>query len=112
MACRQARIWTNAEILLIRHLGIGDSETSIEIHIFLFQETASENVVWKIATILSRPQYEWVSNAINIMWSVIAHSCGKIIVCTYRKYLDGDSGGHGGGRAPTIIKSPQAVFFL
>ena len=37
---RQAIIWTNAGILLIRHLGTNFSEILIEIHTF-------ENVVWK-----------------------------------------------------------------
>ena len=52
---RQAIIWTNAGILSIDLLGTKLSEISIAIHIFI-QENASENVVWKMAAILSRPQ--------------------------------------------------------
>ena len=46
---RQAIIWTNAGILVIGPLGTNVSEIVIE--------TAFENVVWKMAAILSRPQY-------------------------------------------------------
>ena len=53
---RQAIIWTNAEILLIGHLGKNFSGILIEIHTFSFKENAFENVVWKTAAILSRPQ--------------------------------------------------------
>ena len=52
----QAIIWTNAGILLIGPLGTNFSETLIGIETFFFQENAFENVVWKIAAILSRPQ--------------------------------------------------------
>ena len=48
----QAIFWTNAGILLIGPLGINFSENS---YIFL-QENRFENVVWKKAAILSRPQ--------------------------------------------------------
>ena len=47
---RQAIIWTNAGILLI-----GPSGTNRKSYIFI-QENAFENVVWKIAAILPRPQ--------------------------------------------------------
>ena len=50
----QAIIWTNAGILLIWPLGTNFSESAIEIHTFN-QENEFENVVWKIADILSRP---------------------------------------------------------
>ena len=43
---RQAIIWTNAGILLIGPLGTN----------FFIQENAFENVVWKMAAILYRPQ--------------------------------------------------------
>ena len=52
----QAIIWTNAWIILIRALGTNFSEILGEIHAFLIQENAFENVVCKIATMLSRPQ--------------------------------------------------------
>ena len=47
---RQAIIWTNAGILLIGPLGTNFSE------ILIIQENAFQNVVWKMAAILSRPQ--------------------------------------------------------
>ena len=49
---RQAIIWTNVGILLTRTWGTNFSEIS---YIFI-QENAFENVVWKMAAILSRPQ--------------------------------------------------------
>ena len=48
---RQAITWTNVGILLIGPMGTNFSEMLIEIHTFSF-----ENVVWKMAAILSRPQ--------------------------------------------------------
>ena len=52
---RQAIIWINAGILLIGPSEITFSKILIEIHNFL-QENAFQNVVWKMAAILSRPQ--------------------------------------------------------
>ena len=49
---RQAIIWTNAGILLIRPLG-----TNLWSSDMLIQENAFEIVVCKKAAILSRPQY-------------------------------------------------------
>ena len=54
---RRAIIRTNAGILLIGTLGTNFSEILIEIHTFFIQENAFEKVVWKMASILSRPQY-------------------------------------------------------
>ena len=51
----QANIWTNAGILLIEPLGTNFSEILFEIHIFL-QVNAFEQVICKMAAILSRPQ--------------------------------------------------------
>ena len=55
---RQALIWTNTEILFIGTIGTTFSETLIEIHPFSFKKMhlKFENVVWKMAAILSRPQ--------------------------------------------------------
>ena len=50
---RQAIIWTNAGIMLIGLLGTNFSE--IDLYIFI-QENAFENVLWKVAAILSWPQ--------------------------------------------------------
>ena len=59
-ARRQAIIWTNAGILLIGTLGTNFNEILIEIRTFFIQEYPFENVVWKMASILSRPQ--WVKS--------------------------------------------------
>ena len=53
---RQAIIWTDAGILLIRTIGTNFSEILGEINSFSFSKNAFENVVWKMAAILSRPQ--------------------------------------------------------
>ena len=52
---RQAIIRANAGILLIRTLGTNFNEISSEIHTFLIQVNAFENVC-ELAAILSRPQ--------------------------------------------------------
>ena len=52
---RQAIIWTNARILLIRPF-TNFSEILIEIHIILIQQNAFENVVCEMSAILSQPQ--------------------------------------------------------
>ena len=53
---RQAIIWTNVGILLIGPLATNFSEILIEIHTFSFQKNVLQNVVWKMAAILSQPQ--------------------------------------------------------
>ena len=53
---RQAIIWTNAGLLLIRHLGTNFSEILIGISNIFIQENGLENVVCEMASILSRPQ--------------------------------------------------------
>ena len=53
---RHAIIWTNAGILLIRPWGTKSrAKFTRNSHIFI-HENALENVVWKMAAILSRPQ--------------------------------------------------------
>ena len=49
-ARRQAIIWANAGIMLIQSIGTNFNEIFI-------QENAFENIVCKMAAILSRPQY-------------------------------------------------------
>ena len=49
-------MWTNAGILLIEPLGTNFNEILIEIHTFSIKKNAFENVVWGMATMLSRPQ--------------------------------------------------------
>ena len=53
---RQAIIWTNAGILFIGPWGTNFSDILIGIHTFSFKKNAFENVVWKMAAILSQPQ--------------------------------------------------------
>ena len=53
---RQAIIWTNAGILLIGTLGTNFSEISNQMSFIFIQENAYENVVWKMAAILSQPE--------------------------------------------------------
>ena len=53
---RQAIIWINAGILLIGPSGTNFSEILIEIQTFSLNKNPFENVVWKKADILSRPQ--------------------------------------------------------
>ena len=53
---RQAIIWTNAGILLIGPFGTNFSEILIQNWNIFIEEKAFENVVWKMAAILSRPQ--------------------------------------------------------
>ena len=53
---RQAIIWTNAGILLIRTLGIHFTWNLKRNSYIFIQENVFENVVWKTAVILSRPQ--------------------------------------------------------
>ena len=50
---RQAITWTNVGILLIGTLGTNFSEMLIEIQYIFIQENALENVVRKLAAILS-----------------------------------------------------------
>ena len=53
---RQANIWTNAWILLIRTLGTKFSEISSEIHTFSFKKMHLKIVVCEMAAILPQPQ--------------------------------------------------------
>ena len=55
-ARRQAIIWTNDGILLIRTFRTHFSEIISEIHTFYIQENAFESVVCEMASDLSRPQ--------------------------------------------------------
>ena len=80
---RQAIIWTNVGILLIRTLGTNFSEISSEIHAFSFKKNAFENVVCEMASILSRPQSfkvrAWMSNYIPYI-----SPCPHISACLAR----------------------------
>ena len=53
---RQAIIWTDAGILLIRTLGTNSNEILSEIQTFSFCKNTSYNVVCEMAAILPRPQ--------------------------------------------------------
>ena len=54
---RQAIIWASALILLIELLWTTFSEILIVIYTFLLKKIHFKNFVWKMAAILSRPQY-------------------------------------------------------
>ena len=54
---RQAIIWTIAGILLFGTFGTNFSQILSKIHTFSFKKISFENVVCKMAAILSRPQY-------------------------------------------------------
>ena len=71
---RQAIIWTNAEILLIRPSGINFNENLIEINTFSFKKISFQYVVGKVAAILSRPQ------CVNIMtgYKTIVHAVRQL----------------------------------
>ena len=83
---RQATIWPNVGIVLIGPLRTNFSEILTEIHIFLFQENAFENVVWKMAAIFSRPQCvtvnfqrtAYISTALRLKYdafTMTSHGC-------------------------------------
>ena len=77
---RQAIIWTNAGILLIGPLVTNFSEILIEIYTFFNQENASENVVWEMVVILSRPQ------CVNVLITTAApFSINAYRLCSSRK---------------------------
>ena len=102
---RQAIIWTNAGILLIGPLGTNFSEILIGIQTFPFKKIAFENVVCKMASILSRPQwvndptdYKKVSNnmprtvsADDLALFVVRASSGAVLV--FRIHTDWHSNG-------------------
>ena len=67
----QAIIWTSDGQLLIEHLGTNFSEILIEILTFFIQESAFESVVWKMAAILSWPQ--WVNRPRSLMHASLIH---------------------------------------
>ena len=61
---RQAIIWTNVGILLIRPLGTNYSEILIEVHTISFKKKAFENVVWKMVAILPHPRCVMTAKAL------------------------------------------------
>ena len=76
---RQAIIWTNAGILLIGPLGKTPVKSFFNQNLYIFIE---ENIVWKMAAILSRPQCvksQPLRYACNMLWSWfgrgLSHSC-------------------------------------
>ena len=68
---RQAIICTNAGILSIRTIGTNFSEILSKTHVFI-QENTFENVVWKMAAVLSRPQY------VNMMVYAQKKACQRL----------------------------------
>ena len=63
---RQAIIWTNAGILLIGPLGTNFSEIYQNSYVII-QENVFENIVWKMAAMLSRPQVHGHAAVTNFM---------------------------------------------
>ena len=104
---RQAIMWTNAGILLIGPSGTNLSEISSEIYTFLTEENAFENVVWKMAAILSRPQcvnerkrvwkyrlhWQWRSQCVSapamdpLLWERLGVKYGRDITRVHRLTL-------------------------
>ena len=78
---RQAIISTNAGILLIGPLGTNFSEILIEIITFSFNKKAFGNVVWKIAVILSRPQ--WVKYSVYKDNCDVANNHMELSFCSF-----------------------------
>ena len=80
---RQAIIWTGVGILLIEPLGTNFSEMFIEIHTFLLKKNPFENVVWKMAAILSWPQCvntsTWSTNSWQWHHAMSQHLHSKFI---------------------------------
>ena len=68
---RQAIILTNAGILLILNLGTNFSDFLSEIRAYSFIQNAFENVVRKMAAILSRPQCVIYGHTILIVYSTM-----------------------------------------
>ena len=56
---RQAIVWTNAAMLLIRPLGTKFSEILIEIHSNVIQENEFENVVCEMVSIFASASMCW-----------------------------------------------------
>ena len=83
---RQAIIRTNAGILVIGTLETNFSEIKRNSYIFI-QENAFENVVWKLAAILSRPQ---CANQAEPWWRAsIWRSHRKVVIkqCSYHNNI-------------------------
>ena len=87
---RQAIIWTNAGILLIRHSGTNVSEILSKIHIFI-QENELKNVIYKydkMVAILSCPQcikllYKILHNDVTTAMLSWRHEPGTKIYCKW-----------------------------
>ena len=89
---RQAIIWTNAALL-----SIGTLETNIFI-----QENAFKDVVWKMASILNRPQcvklgHEWVRTQKTM--DIITYPCPNL---SYDRLVIGILGWH---NIPCVLRS-------
>ena len=85
MAGRQAIIWTNAEILLIRTLEIKQWYLKRN-PCFFIQENEIENVVCEMASILSRPQYVKAPKTRRFCWrgpAVAKHGYQEPILLTW-----------------------------
>ena len=86
----QTIIWTNAGILLIGPVGTNFSEILITVCIFLLKKNAFENVIWKMAAILSQPQCVNPLNAVFVMspkFTLKKYHCQLNIPTWYRNCL-------------------------
>ena len=83
---RQAIIWTNTRILLVGPLGTNFSEILNDIDTLLLRKMHLKKVVWKMATILSWPQYVKYINPISNILAVTA--LGEFIGQTPGKFVN------------------------
>ena len=86
---RQAIIWTNAGILLIRTWRTNFSEILIDIHIF---SNAFENVVWKMWAILFRPQC--VNHYSDVIMGAMAYQITSLTIANLTFYSGTDQRKH------------------
>ena len=85
----QAIIWTNAGILLIGTLGTNNSEISNQMSFLFIREIAYENVIWKMAAILFRPQCvkAWVLSykEDRVRWAITGEA--QLQICCHLNHL-------------------------
>ena len=71
---RQAIIWTNAGVLLIRTLGINSGEILSEIHMFSFKKMHLE----------TSSKWRPLCHGLNVLRILCKNTCTKTQQCTYR----------------------------
>ena len=83
---RQAIIWTNAGILLIRPLGTNFNEMWIKILTFIIHENAFEGVVCEMASILFQPQWVNVHYAPLNIHTILIWFTSVLGISYYRQF--------------------------